>query len=62
MLFLNLLFKEKKTMSIKKTSITLIILFLSFQGLQAQLYKVYGYQPAEAGEIEFSDSTDNRSQ
>jgi hypothetical protein len=41
-------------MSLKKISITVILLFLSFQSLQAQFYKVYGYQPAEAGEIEFS--------
>lgn len=32
----------------------IFILLASVQGLNAQLYKVYGYQPAEAGEIEFS--------
>jgi hypothetical protein len=32
----------------------IFILLVSVQGLNAQFYKVYGYQPAEAGEIEFS--------
>lgn len=40
-------------MSLKKISIIVIIFIISFQALHAQLYKVYGYQPAEAGELEF---------
>ena len=40
-------------MKLKKISIIFIISLLSLQALHAQLYKVYGYQPAEAGEIEF---------
>jgi len=40
-------------MKLKKISIIVIISLLSLQALHAQLYKVYGYQPAEAGEIEF---------
>jgi hypothetical protein len=44
-------------MAMKKIStIGFLMLFvlLSYQGLNAQFYKVYDYQPAEAGEIEFS--------
>jgi len=41
-------------MSIRFTKIALISLvaLFSLQSLNAQFYKVYGYQPAEAGEIE----------
>jgi hypothetical protein len=40
-------------MNIKKISTTVILFLLSLPALQAQFYRVYGYQPAEAGEIEF---------
>ena len=40
-------------MCLKKIPIILIIFLFPFQALHAQLYKVYGYQPAEAGELEF---------
>jgi len=40
-------------MKLKRISIIVIISLLSLQALHAQLYKVYGYQPAEAGELEF---------
>jgi len=40
-------------MNLKKNLPMIIILLFSFQALHAQLYKVYGYQPAEAGELEF---------
>ena len=41
-------------MSIKKIFFIMFILLFSLQALHAQFYKVYGYQPAEAGEIELS--------
>jgi hypothetical protein len=41
-------------MNIKKILPIIIAIFLSVLSLRAQFYKVYGYQPAEAGEIEFS--------
>jgi len=40
-------------MNLQKISTIIIIFLLSLQALHAQLYKVYGYQPAEAGELEF---------
>jgi len=40
-------------MNLKKILPMIIMLLFSFQALHAQLYKVYGYQPAEAGELEF---------
>lgn len=40
-------------MKLKKISIIVTISLLSLQALHAQLYKVYEYQPAEAGELEF---------
>jgi hypothetical protein len=39
-------------MNNKKIYLILVILLLSTQFLSAQFYKVYGYQPAEAGEFE----------
>jgi hypothetical protein len=41
-------------MSIKKLTLILISILLVCQGAHAQFYKVYDYQPAEAGEIEFA--------
>lgn len=41
-------------MNLKKISTAAIIFLLSLPALHAQLYKVYGYQPTEAGEVEFS--------
>lgn len=41
-------------MSLRKIITITAALFLSISTLRAQFYKVYGYQPAEAGEIEFS--------
>lgn len=40
-------------MSVKKVLTLITILFLASQAMHAQLYKVYGYQPTEAGELEF---------
>jgi hypothetical protein len=42
-----------KPMNFKKILIVFFISLFSLQALHAQLYKVYGYQPAEAGELEF---------
>lgn len=41
-------------MNRKRIFTFIMIICLSALPLQAQFYKVYGYQPAEAGEIEFS--------
>jgi hypothetical protein len=41
-------------MSLRKIITIASALFFSFSTLHAQFYKVYGYQPPEAGEIEFS--------
>jgi hypothetical protein len=41
-------------MNIKKILPIIMAIFLSVLPLRAQFYKVYGYQSAEAGEIEFS--------
>ena len=41
-------------MSLRKILTITAVFFLSVSSLRAQFYKVYGYQPAEAGEIEFS--------
>ena len=40
-------------MNFKRILAVVILFLLSLPVLQAQLYKVYGYQPAEAGELEF---------
>jgi len=40
-------------MNPKKIISTIFLFVLLSQPLSAQLYKVYGYQPAEAGEVEF---------
>ena len=39
-------------MNIKKSAIITLVFLFSLQVLQAQFYKVYDYQPTEAGEIE----------
>jgi len=41
-------------MAIRKTSMFVCALLLVLQAANAQFYKVYEYQPTEAGEIEFS--------
>lgn len=41
-------------MGIKRITLIIFTLLFFCQALQAQFYKVYGYQPTEAGEIEFS--------
>lgn len=41
-------------MRLIRIALFILTLLFSLQSLQAQFYKVYGYQPAEAGEIEFS--------